>query len=87
MLRSKPNRRPSQHASREGEYTDRKFIPTVIDNAICEHSPDGLTPCWAFTSPYSGRPILGVCNERAKRAGFNHPISDFALRRAPRRSV
>jgi hypothetical protein len=55
--------------------TTQLFIPTVIERTPCKrHGADKGQPCGNL-GPYHA-----ICNARAKRAGFNAPISEKSLR-------
>lgn len=51
------------------------FMDTIIARVHCpKHKADSGEPCWSIG-------IYGqICNRRAKRAGFNHKISEKSLR-------
>lgn len=61
------------------------FIAVVIQRVPhCGNHPEnwGETPCYEVEG-LTGRLIRGVCDYRAKRAGFNAPINPNSLMRRP----
>lgn len=54
-------------------------ITDIIISAKCgRHNNDPEEACWTFPSA-SGKLLRGVCNRRARKAGFSHKISDKSL--------
>lgn len=63
----------------ERPTTDR-YLDRIIDETSCKkHEAEAGDPCWGVAE-LSGLGRGAVCNSRAKKAGFNHPISIHALR-------
>ncbi len=63
------------------------FLETVVTREPCgKHRAHRGTPCWILEG-VSGFLLQGVCNKRARKAGFTHRISDKSLRlnRTPKR--
>jgi hypothetical protein len=59
--------------------TTELFMEDVINRETCRrHGTDIGQACWSWHDS-SGFLLGAVCNNRAKRAGFNHEISDKAL--------
>jgi hypothetical protein len=57
------------------------FIRTVIDREGCgRHKAEKGEPCWVISRLRHPHAFFAVCNRRAKKAGYNHPISDNSLR-------
>lgn len=55
--------------------TTELFIPTVVERIFCKkHGAEKGEPCGRLG------PYMAVCNARAKRAGFNAPVSEKSLR-------
>lgn len=57
-------------------------IPDVMNRVICKrHGADVGEACWSVLSgSNSERVINGICNRRAKLAGYNGTISETSLR-------
>lgn len=62
------------------EHTTDLFIPLVIQRQSCvHHNAEMGEPCY-YIWPSNGRePTSGVCNKRARGAGFNAKISPKSL--------
>lgn len=57
------------------------YIPTVLERTSCsKHNAERDEPCYYIDG------LRGVCNRRAKSAGYNHPISDKARMNKPNSS-
>ena len=55
--------------------TSELFLQSVIDRQGCQkHGVNKGEPCGRMG------PYRAICNARAKRAGFNHKISEKSLR-------
>jgi len=60
--------------------TTELFMDAVMRRKPCKRHQAGLDfPCWEII-PIEGLPKKGVCNRRARNAGFNHPIDPRSLR-------
>lgn len=60
--------------------TTEVFMDSVIERVPCKrHASEKGSPCWGITTS-SGLGLGAVCNWRAKKAGFNHKISEKSLR-------
>lgn len=60
--------------------TTELFVQSVVDKVGCnKHDADKGFACWGIETS-SGLGLGAVCNRRAKRAGFNHKISEASLR-------
>lgn len=54
-------------------------IPTVVSTSPCvKHRAGKGVPCW-WVHLSAGARAMAVCNSRAKKAGFNAPISEQSL--------
>lgn len=64
------------------EPTFERFMQTIISRGGCgRHRVPSGVPCFHIPSGVEGSGYLsGVCNWRAKRAGFNNSISEKSLR-------
>ena len=61
------------------EHTSELFIPTVIARQSCVHHKVEMgDPCYKVYPTHGGE-LHGVCNKRARGAGFNHKISSKSL--------
>lgn len=64
------------------EPTTETFILTVLERTSCNnHSATEHVPCWAIEGGTPGNYMIGVCNGRAVRAGFNAKISQSSVKR------
>lgn len=60
--------------------TSEVYLPVVIERETCgSHNAQKGYPCWTLETS-GGSLLLGICNKRAKRAGFNHPVSQKSMR-------
>lgn len=56
------------------------YITTIVERETCgPHKAQRGFPCWVLENSF-GYFLQGVCNKRAKKAGFNHPVSEKSLR-------
>lgn len=54
-------------------------IPDVLDRSACaKHNAEFYNPCWTIWKLDGGK-SPAVCNSRAKRAGFDAPISPASM--------
>lgn len=61
--------------------TTELFLPTILDRLGCgRHKVPVGVPCFHVVRDGFGRGA-GICNYRAKKAGFNHPVDPKSLRR------
>lgn len=59
------------------------YLSTVVDREACgKHQAKAGVPCWIMESSV-GFLLQGICNKRAKKAGFNHKVSDKSMRLRP----
>lgn len=59
--------------------TSETYVPTIIERENCgSHKAQRGIPCWILVSN-DGYFLKGVCNKRAKKAGFNHPVSNKSM--------
>lgn len=60
------------------------FVAKIADETSCvKHSAPEGTACFYIRSDQSEAFYTGVCNNRAKRAGYKHPIDPRSLSRGP----
>lgn len=60
-------------------HTNEVFIPAVLARQSCVHHDAQMgEPCYRIF-PSNGGELAGVCNKRARGAGFNAKISYGAL--------
>lgn len=60
--------------------TTEQFVWTVVDREPCgKHQAHKGTPCWQIIQS-DGMGTGAICNKRARKAGFNHRISEKSLR-------
>ena len=65
--------------------TQELFIDTIVSRQPCKkHKRDIGKPCYAMWSA-RGKLLMGICNARAKLAGFNGKIDPRSLRISPPR--
>jgi pyrimidine deaminase RibD-like protein len=56
-----------------------RHIDTVVTREPCDrHGKETGFPCWFLTGAGGNRVLFGVCNSRAKKAGFVGKISPTA---------
>lgn len=75
------------HSKHSSGPTTETYIQTIIDRENCgTHKAWQGIPCWVLENS-AGYFLMGVCNKRAKKAGFKHPVSENSLRshRPPRK--
>lgn len=58
------------------------YLPTILSREACaKHKVPVGIPCFHILPGYdSQNRLAGVCDKRARRAGFNHPIGANSLR-------
>lgn len=67
-------------AKKEPEITTEVFLETIIDRVACKwHKKPKGEACHIL--PGMRHPLYGICNWRAKKAGFNAPIQEKSMRR------
>lgn len=67
------------------EQTFDLFVPTVVTVATCvKHNAGQGEYCHTFDALDHSRVIGGICNQRAKKAGFDAPIKESSLRARPK---
>ena len=56
-----------------------KYIDVVVERSMCvEHKSQKGSPCWALETSL-GNLMVGICNRRAKNAGFVGQINPKSL--------
>lgn len=70
------------HITTDPENTSHiKYIPSVIERTICtRHNKGGGGPCYVLELS-NGDLALGVCDHRARAAGFVGRVSDKSMQR------
>lgn len=60
--------------------TTERFVPDVLARTQCStHMAPESVGCWGIALS-NGTYSSAVCNTRAKKAGFNAPVSNQAMR-------
>lgn len=58
-----------------------RHIGSIVNSGDCgKHRARPGDPCWLLEGS-NGALLFGVCNKRAKKAGYSHPISEKSLRK------
>ena len=75
-----PDRRNVRLSTEFAEPTTALFMPTVVSETTCpNHHADRGVYCFTHEALNSDRIIAGICNRRAKKAGFDGLIKPSSL--------
>lgn len=73
-----------QTADKEEAPTTQRYMEELVYRVGCEKHDALLGDfCFEAAGIASDHPMWGVCNDRAKQAGFNAPINPLSLTSRP----